>query len=85
MYGDYQATHRRNQFLFKDQVYKIYGRFSWMNFTEHPISGGSEEDDGVLLSLASPFSDDLPSVIVVLDARNMTEISRAYIPGLFAV
>ena len=44
---------------------------------------GGAEDEGVLISLVSPFSEDLAPFIVFLDAQSMAEITRGYLPGKF--
>ena len=48
-------------------------------FVQKP--GAQDEAEGVLLSLVSSFSKDIPAFIVVLDAKNMKEITRSYLPG----
>lgn len=48
-------------------------------FVGRPHASG--EDDGVVLSLVSPLSDDtLTPFIVVLDGRTLAELSRLYLP-----
>lgn len=42
--------------------------------------GGSSEDDGVLLVPLSNTSPSLPDCLLVLDARDLTEVARAVIP-----
>jgi len=48
-------------------------------FVSRPHATG--EDDGVVLSLVSPLSDDtLTPFVVVLDGRTLVELSRLYLP-----
>lgn len=51
-------------------------------FVPHP--DGIEEDDGVLLSVVLD-EETMKSSMVVIDAKNMEEIGRAEMPGIFPI
>lgn len=80
--------------ILPDRLYHIQWstkeRYVWMEpkyspgepvFVQKP---GGAEDEGVLISLVSPFSEDLAPFIVFLDAQSMAEITRGYLPGKFS-
>jgi len=76
--------------ILPDRLYHIQWstkeRYVWMEpkyspgepvFVQKP---GGAEDEGILISLVSPFSEDLAPFIVFLDAQSMAEITRGYLP-----
>jgi len=45
-----------------------------------------DEDEGVLVSIVSPYMDwDLQPFIVFLNAKDMTEIARGYLPKKYYI
>ncbi|XP_067950297.1 carotenoid-cleaving dioxygenase, mitochondrial-like [Watersipora subatra] len=49
-------------------------------FLARPRPGGSSEDDGVVLSTVCDTDPGNRDFLLVLDAKNLTEIARAYVP-----
>ena len=45
-----------------------------------PRPGGTDEDDGVVVSLVLESDESKPHYLLVVDAKNMKEIARAKFP-----